>query len=105
MPGLVSSSKVTMPAIVKGTSRAQAGAVDAERAQAHFAYDEARAKLDAGFQQGLEVADAALAVHAHRASQSSSGGGGPIRARMPPMVKNSTAGLLTASAAAASASA
>ena len=62
MPGLVSSSKVTMPATVKGTSRAQAGTVDAERAQAHFAYDEARAKLDAGFQQGLEVADAALAV-------------------------------------------
>ena len=46
----------------EGNVGAQAGAVDAERAQAHFAYDEARAKLDAGLQQGLEVADAALAV-------------------------------------------
>ena len=62
MPGLVSSSKVTMPAIVKGTSARKLGAVDAERPQAHFAHDEARAKLDAGMQQGLEVADAARAV-------------------------------------------
>jgi len=44
----------------EGDVGAQAGAVDAERAQAHFAHDEARAKLDAGGQQGLEVADAAL---------------------------------------------
>src|SRR5947208_8651625 len=41
---------------------AQARAINAERTQAHFAHDEARAKLDAGLQQGLEVADAALAV-------------------------------------------
>src|SRR5579872_919095 len=41
---------------------AQFGRRHAERAQAHFAYDEARAKLDAGSQQGLEIADAALAV-------------------------------------------
>ena len=49
-----------MPATVKGTSARRLRAVDAERAQAHLAHDEARAKLDAGLQQGLEVADAAL---------------------------------------------
>ncbi len=83
---------------------AQLRTVDGERTQSHLAHDEAHAQLDTGLQQGFEVADPALPVEASR-SQSSSGGGGPIRARMPAMVKNSTAGLLTATAALAIASA
>ena len=42
--------------------RAQRCAIDIERAQTHLAYDEACAKVDAGLQQGFEVADAALPV-------------------------------------------
>jgi hypothetical protein len=64
--GLVSSSKVTMPATVKGTSERRPARSIAERAQTHLAHDEARAKLDAGLQQRLEVADAALRLSASR---------------------------------------
>ena len=62
MPGLVSSSRVTMPATVKGTSARKLRTVDGERTQSHLAHDETHAKLDAGLQQRLEVADAALPV-------------------------------------------
>ena len=91
-----------MPAIVTGTSvRRLARSMPSER-NPDLAHDEAHAKLDRGLQQCFDVADAALLVEGI-AAEIVERRGGPTRARMPPMVRNSTAGLLTATAALTSA--
>jgi hypothetical protein len=96
--------QVTMPATVKGTSlRKPARSMPSERRPISHTMKRAPSSTQASSKVSKSPTPA-LRLMASRC-QSVSGGGGPSRARMPAMVKNSTAGLLTASAAAASASA